>query len=270
MGDKQNLLDHYVHSYDEGSRLEATIRGRLEAARLRELLHRYLPSAPCRVADIGGGPGVHALWMKGQGHSVELIDPVAHHVEQARRAGVAAIVGDARSLPWDTQEFDVALLAGPLYHLTEPAERQAALVEAVRVTRPGGVVAVVALGRHANLLGAAIAGQLIQRRAIVEDIQKHGWSSRNDRWPAATYFHTVDELRNELTGAGLQVVDVHGVGGPGGWLAVAVDKYNLDDMGGGMFDAALLGAQMAEHCPELIHASANLLAVGRVPEAGAL
>ncbi|MCN0152456.1 class I SAM-dependent methyltransferase [Salinispora arenicola] len=270
MGDKQNLLDHYVHSYDEGSRLEATIRGRLEAARLRELLHRYLPSAPCRIADIGGGTGAHALWMMGQGHAVELIDPVAHHVDQARRAGVAAVVGDARNLPWNAQEFDVALLAGPLYHLTDSRERRVALAEAVRVTRPGGLVAVVALGRHANLLGAAIAGQLIERRPIVEDIQREGWSRRNDRWPAATYYHTVDGLRDELTGAGLQMVNVHGVGGPGGWLAVAVDRYKLDD-GDGMFDAALLGARIGDdHCPDLIHASANLLAVGVVPEVSAL
>lgn len=270
MGDSQNLIDHYVHSYDEGGRLEATIRGRLEAARLHELLNRYLPSAPCRVADIGGGPGAHAVWMQGQGHAVELLDPVAHHVEQARRAGVSAVVGDARNLPWDTEEFDVALLAGPLYHLVDAPERQLALAEAVRVTRPGGLVAVVALGRHANLFGAAIAGQLIERRPIVEDIQKHGWSSKNDRWPATTYYHTIDELRDELTGAGLRVLSVHGVAGPGGWLAVAADRYDLDDMGGAMFDAALLGAQMGDHCPELVHASANLLAVSRVPQAGAL
>lgn len=269
MSDSQSLIDHYVHGYDEGGRLGATIRGRLEAARVRELLDRYLPSAPCRIADIGGGPGAHAAWMRARGHAVELLDPVAHHVEQARRAGVSAVVGDARNLPWDAQEFDAALLAGPLYHLTDSEDRRVALAEAVRVTRPGGIVAVVALGRHANLFGAAIAGQLVQRRAIVEDIQLQGWSSRNDRWPATTYYHTIDELRDELTGAGLRVVNVHGVGGPGGWLAVAADRYDLDDMGGGMFDAALLGARMGDHCPELIHASANLLAVSRVPQAGA-
>lgn len=263
MRETEGLLDHYVHSYDEAGRLGATIRGRLEAARLRELLDRYLPPQ-CRVADIGGGPGAHAAWMKRKGYAVELLDPVALHVEQARRAGVTAVVGDARSLPWDEDSFDVALLAGPLYHLTDLRERRVALAEAVRVTRPGGLVAVVALGRHANLFGAAIAGQLIQRRAIVEDIQKQGWSARNDRWPATTYYHTMDELRDELTGAGLQVVNVHGVGGPGGWLAVAVDRYKLDD-GEVMLDAALLGARMGDHCPELIHASANLLAVSRVP-----
>ncbi|WP_018254266.1 class I SAM-dependent methyltransferase [Salinispora mooreana] len=264
MSDSQNLIDHYVHSYDEGGRLRATIRGRLESVRLRELLVRYLPSAPCRVADIGGGPGAHAAWMKGRGYSVELLDPVALHVEQARREGVSAVVGDARSLPWDASEFDAALLAGPLYHLTDPQDRRVALAEAVRVTRPGGIVAVVALGRHANLLGAAIAGQLIERRAIVEDIQKQGWSSRNDRWPATTYFHSVPELTSELTGAGLEVVNVHGVGGPGGWLAVAVDRHKLDD-GERMFSSALQGARMGDRCPELIHASANLLAVSRVP-----
>ncbi|GAB3155724.1 hypothetical protein GCM10027290_52430 [Micromonospora sonneratiae] len=259
----QNLIAHYV-SYDEAGRLEATIRGRLEATRVRELISRYLPPTPCAIADIGGAAGAHAVWMQGLGHTVDLIDPMAHHVEQARRAGVPAVVGDARDLPWKTGTFDAALLAGPLYHLIDPHNRHMALREAARVTRPGGVVVAVGLNRHANLIGAALAGQLMQRQRIVHDIEQAGWSTANDRWSAQTYYHTVGELHDELTEAGIQVADIHGVAGIGGWLAVVTDRYGLDDEEGHMLRTALLAARMSDHYPELVHTSAGLLAVGRV------
>lgn len=90
------------------------------------------------------------------------------------------MVGDARSLPWPDATYGAALLAGPLYHLP-PADRARALREAVRVVRPGGVVAAVAINRYANLFGAAIANQLHQRRQIVDDITTYGYSPTNDR-----------------------------------------------------------------------------------------
>lgn len=59
------------------------------------------------------------------------------HVDQARASGVTAVVGDARRLPWANESKDAVLMAGPMYHLTEPAERRVAVREAIRVLRPG-------------------------------------------------------------------------------------------------------------------------------------
>lgn len=257
------LRRHYVDEYDEDGRLDATLRGQLENARVHELLDRYLPDPPGDVADVGGGTGAHASWMQGRGYRVELLDPIEEHVTQARSRGLSATVGDARQLPWGDGSFDLTLLAGPLYHLTEADDRARALREAKRVTRKGGYVVVIGLNRHANLMGAAIAGQLLEREHIVTDIERDGWSQNNDRWPARTYYHRVDGLRDELTQAGLHSVDLWGVSGPGGWLAVAVDRYGLPN-DQHAYETALAAARLADGVPDMLHTSANLMGVGRV------
>ncbi|MPZ63807.1 MAG: methyltransferase domain-containing protein [Propionibacteriales bacterium] len=159
-----DLHDFFSVRCDEGSRLASTLKGRLERARVREIVAHHLPAPPARVADIGGGTGAHAEWLQAQGHRVELIDPVRQHVDAAKRAGIRARVGDARELPWRDDRFDLALLAGPLYHLTASGDRKVALYETARVVKPGGTVCVLAFNRHANLLGATLANQLLQRR----------------------------------------------------------------------------------------------------------
>jgi ubiquinone/menaquinone biosynthesis C-methylase UbiE len=145
---------------------------------VRELLSRYLPEPPACVIDVGGGPGVHAAWLQSQGYTVDLLDPVQVHVDQATEAGVPAVLGDARNLPWPNETYDAALFAGPMYHLTAAAERRLAPREAVRVIRPGGLIAVIAINRFANLIGSTISNTLLQRREIVEDILDTGYRAR--------------------------------------------------------------------------------------------
>jgi len=62
-------------------------------------------------------------------------------------------------------------MTGPLYHWPEPSDRRLALREALRVLRPGGVIAAVAINRAANLIGSTLANTLLDRRGIVEDIR---------------------------------------------------------------------------------------------------
>ncbi|PZS28505.1 MAG: class I SAM-dependent methyltransferase [Pseudonocardiales bacterium] len=262
-----DLHEHYTNRFDEATRLDSTLKGRLERARVRDVMARYLPAPPADVVDVGGGPGAHAAWLQSRGYTVELLDPVQSHVGQAREAGIPAVLGDARSLPWPDGRFAAALLAGPLYHLIDAGDRRQALREAVRVLRPGGLVAVVAINRFANLLGATLANQLGERRRIVEEILADGFSPRNDRM-AHTYYHTVNELHAELTGAGMRSVTVHGLTGPGGWLTVAIDRHvQTDVLPSTLADAdplqtALDGARIADRYPDLAPASALLMAVG--------
>lgn len=266
-----DLEDFYGSHYDEGLRLTSSIKGQLELARVRELVTRHMPTAAARVADIGGGTGVHAEWLRAEGYEVDLIDPIPRHVEAARASGLRARLGDARDLPWDENEFDAALMAGPLYHLTDPDDRRTAFREAARVVRPGGLVAAVAFNRHANLLGATLANQFLTRRPIIDDIETTGSSHRHDRVSAATYYTTIRELTGEMTGAGLTSVTVLGLTGPGGWLGIVIDAHFPDPAdwpptftSQGPLQTALAAARAADAHPELVPASTLWLAVGTV------
>ncbi|MGH7580757.1 MAG: class I SAM-dependent methyltransferase, partial [Gemmatimonadales bacterium] len=222
------------------------------------------------VLDVGGAAGAYALWLAVAGYQVHLIDPVPRLVgEAARRSGesshplASCRVGDARALAWPDAAADLVLLLGPLYHLSEPADRVQALREARRVLRPGGVVLGAAISRAASALDGLSRGLFADPRfgAIVardlSDGQHRNPTERLDYFTTA-YFHRPDELAEELTDAGLVLHGVYGIEGPG-WL--------LPDIGERMADDArraevLQVARLLESEPSVLGASAHLLAVG--------
>lgn len=206
-------------------------RGNLERVRTQELLLRHLPPPPGVVLDVGGGPGVYANWLAEQGYEVHLIDPVPLHVEQARQADrvrrgrplASSRAGDARRLDWATASADAVLLMGPLYHLTERADRLRALQEAARVTRPGGLIFAVGISRFASLLDGLAAGYLRDpdfARIVERDLTdgQHRNPTRHSAYFTTAYFHHPDELQEEIREAGLTILEAVAIEGPGWWL----------------------------------------------------
>jgi SAM-dependent methyltransferase len=250
----------YAREYEEDARLTRSPHGRLEFARTVELLGRVLPAPPARVLDAGGGTGIHARWLAEAGHDVTLVDLMPEHVALAARIdGVRAMVGDARALEFDDDAFDVVLLLGPLYHLVEAADRRAALHEAVRVARPGAVVAAAAICRYAGLLDfGAHAGLSESTEPLVRATLETGRHDPRLGFTTA-YLHRPEELHAELVAAGLRDVEVLGVEGPAG---PALDAHGIDRIDE-FLDAALRCARIAERDPALIAASAHLLALAR-------
>jgi SAM-dependent methyltransferase len=158
--EREDLFAYYA-GQDEGQRLFRFPHNRLELLRTRELLQRRLPSPPAVVLDVGGATGVHAAWLAGRGYRVHLVDRVPAHVRAALEHGhLTAEVGDARQLTQADASVDAVLMLGPLYHLVVRAERIAALAEARRVVRPGGILLAAAIGRFMAVLDWAQSGGL--------------------------------------------------------------------------------------------------------------
>ncbi|MEU3904180.1 class I SAM-dependent methyltransferase [Streptomyces goshikiensis] len=262
---RPEIIEFYTRS-DEAARLQTTATGALEFERTRELLRRHLPPPPARVLDVGGGPGTHARWLAADGYAVHVVDPVLKHVDQAAVVdGVTAEAGDARGLTAETDAYDVVLLLGPLYHLHERGDRLAALREAARVVRPGGLIAAAAISRYSPLLDY-IATTSITEPSIQDGVRDTLAEGRyaGQRGFTVAYFQTSAELRAEVTEAGLAEPALYGIEGPG-WVAVkAIEKYTgVNLMGTEMYEAALAAARLAEPHGALTDASAHVLAVTR-------
>ena len=73
---------HY-ESINEAERLQRSTH-RLEGLRTQQLLQRFLPPSPAKIADVGGAAGAHAFWLAALGYDVHLLDIVPHHIEQAQ------------------------------------------------------------------------------------------------------------------------------------------------------------------------------------------
>jgi SAM-dependent methyltransferase len=259
MTGSEDALVAFYRSIDEASRLSDG-RGRVELIRTQQLLRAALGAAPLRILDIGGGAGVHAAWLVEDGHDVALLDLVPEHVAAATASGLDARVGDARDLPFDDRSADAVLLLGPLYHLPDPRDRARALGEALRVLRPGGLLAAAGISRLAVLLDWAATGRLADpaARAVVDRILTVG---RDDTGAGGVFsFCTAAELEGELRAAGLRDVAVRPVEGPAIWSlrpGAAADDPRVD--------AVLWAADAAERQEGAIAATVHLLGLGRRP-----
>ena len=217
-----DVLRYYSAEWDEDARLRSGLN-ELEFVRTQELIRRHLPDGALEVADVGGGSGVHAEWLLADGHRVTLIDPVPLHIEQSEiRLGgndrFTAILGDGRSLPIEDESVDAALLLGPLYHLTYRSDRIVAFSEALRVTRPDGLVAAAAITRFASLFAGLEEGEIFVpdfQRIIRGDLAsgQHRNVEERDYFTTA-FFHHPDELLAEAVDAGVADPEVFAVEGP--------------------------------------------------------
>jgi 2-polyprenyl-3-methyl-5-hydroxy-6-metoxy-1,4-benzoquinol methylase len=223
------------------------------------------------VLDVGGATGVHASWLAADGYRVHIVDLTPRHVEKARAdlapLGVTADLGDARDLAAADHSFDAVLLLGPLYHLTDRADRVRALTEARRVVRTGGVVAVAAISRFASLFDGLSQQYLFEPefRAIVERDLVNG-CHRNDGdhpgWFTTAFFHRPDELEAEIADAGLELVELVGVEGIAHWIRPLAERWETD---AGQ-EAILFAARAVEAEPSLLGLSPHLIAVARAAD----
>jgi ubiquinone/menaquinone biosynthesis C-methylase UbiE len=263
------IAEYYADGAEE-RRLFVDGRPRLEYVRTVELLARLLPPAPARVLDVGGGTGVYATALGSRGYTVDLVDPVAHHVDRAREianecgltAALRCHLGDARSLDMPDEQYDAVLMLGPLYHLTERADRASAWSEAHRVVTPGGVVIAVGISRFASLLDGLKRHQLsdaVFARVVEEDLRS-GQHRNPDRGRpvlfTTAYFHRPEELMTEAADAGLVDVRLFAVEGPAGIVE------DIDEI-----ETQVASARAVETEPSLMSASAHILVVARRPRA---
>jgi len=143
----------------EWARLEQPVDGRLEFAVHKAWICRFLPPAPLRILDIGGGPGRYSIWLAQQGHQVTLADLSPELLSLAKEKAAEAGVGldqiveaNATDLSqFADASFDALLCMGPFYHLVEETDRKQTVSELHRVLKPGGAIFAAFLNRLQTL-----------------------------------------------------------------------------------------------------------------------
>jgi SAM-dependent methyltransferase len=259
----------HLHAYyelgGERDRLAEPI-GQVEFLRTLEVLHEQLPPAPATVADIGGGPGRYSRWLADEGYAVHHRDLVPLHVEQLRtdHPDIDSALADARALDLPDDSADAVLLLGPLYHLEDRGERLAALREAARVLRPGGVLVAAAISRWAARLDGVMSKALYRTLPdLLHVLDEVGEPTGvlPPLYPGSftAYTHRPDELRAEVAEAGLEVVDL---------VAVESILFALADLEERLADpdereVLLASARALQRVPELLGIGPHLLVVAR-------
>ncbi len=143
--ERKELIDNVYSQYDEDTRLIKSRHGQLEYATTMHYVHKYLtPGA--KVIEIGAGTGRYSIALAKEGYDVtalELADANIAVMKQNAKgiANITPLQGDATDLSrFADDTFDVTLVFGPMYHIYQPDEVNKAIDEAIRVTKPGGVI----------------------------------------------------------------------------------------------------------------------------------
>lgn len=206
------VKDFYENGAEIG-RLERGL-GIVEAARTKEILARYLEPG-MTVYDVGGGVGYYSNWLAEQGCQVSLFELAPSAVAYARQHQTrpySACAADARSLPAQDASCDALLLMGPLYHLLERESRVQALGEALRVLKPGGLLAAAGISKFSSATWALstyrLTNELIDDDVYMDMLRRElttGRHHRPEKYPnmiAQAYFHTPEELAREVSDSG--------------------------------------------------------------------
>lgn len=181
------------------------------------------------MVDVGGGTGRYSYWLTARGYRSHLVDLSPILIEKARAKGseegfvplASCEVGDARKLCFADSSADVALLMGPLYHLTERAERLQALREAHRVLASGGRLFAAGISRFASTLDGLASGAVLDetfRQIVGTDLStgQHRNSTTKMEYFTTAFFHLPCELEEEVSAAGFveaEVIPIEGIAG---------------------------------------------------------
>jgi ubiquinone/menaquinone biosynthesis C-methylase UbiE len=136
------IIDHYSNN-NEDSRLLS--ERAIEYLTTMHYINKYTKPGD-RIMEIGAATGRYSHALARQGFIVDAVELVEHNIEIFRRntqngEKVTITQGNALDLSvFPDNQYDVNLLLGPLYHLYTREDKQKAISEAIRVTKPGGVI----------------------------------------------------------------------------------------------------------------------------------
>ncbi len=143
-----NELETYYNKFPEEKRLLSR-RGQVEYRVSMKYVHDYIPAKvpreKVRILEIGAGTGRYSVALSKEGYDVTAVELVKYNlgILKKKSSTVKAMQGNALHLKkLADNTFDVTLLFGPMYHLFGIEDKKRALSEAIRVTKPAGVILV--------------------------------------------------------------------------------------------------------------------------------
>jgi ubiquinone/menaquinone biosynthesis C-methylase UbiE len=154
--DTLSVLTDFYRNYDEEGRLLSR-HGSVEFLTTMRYIEKYLQPG-MRILEIGAATGRYSHALARMGYQVDAVELVQHNIDlfcekTEPTEDVTIRQGDARDLSfYESNTFDVTLLLGPMYHLFTESDQKQALSEAIRVTKPGGVIFAAYCGNEATMV----------------------------------------------------------------------------------------------------------------------
>ena len=161
------MMEQFYGNYDEDGRLRSK-HGMVEFLTTLRYINKYLQPG-MRILEIGAATGRYSHELACRGYAVDAVELVQSNIDifiKNTQEGEKIRIrqGDARDLSFLADNtYDVTLLLGPMYHLFTREDQHIALSEAIRVTKPGGIVYVAYCGNEATMV------QFVFQRGMIRE-----------------------------------------------------------------------------------------------------
>lgn len=234
---------------------------------LRRFLQQFVEAegrdrAEIQILDIGAGTGRYTSALMAEGYPVKAVELVRRNIEVfLKREPTADVVqGDARQMPFLPSGIaDVTLLLGPCYHLIGDEEKLRALLEAKRVTKPGGLIFVAYLMNEYSILSYCFdeerIGDFLARGVVSSDFHIQ---SKQDELYDYVRISDIDRLDAK---AGLERVTIFSPDGAADYM-----RTRLNQMSDQTFAHFIEYQKCISERPDLIGAGSHVVDVVRCPQ----
>lgn len=192
-------LEEYYNKFNEEKRLNSR-HGQVEFRTSMKYIHQYIntqiPANEFKILDIGAGTGRYSVALAKEGYDVTAVELVKYNlgILKSKNSSVKAMQGNALNLKKLTSDqFDMTLLFGPMYHLFGFEDKKRALEEAKRVTKPGGIILVAYCMNEYSVLTYAF-----KERHVLECVSENRFTED---------FHTISRKENLYDYVRLEDID---------------------------------------------------------------
>ncbi len=181
-------LEEYYNKFNEEKRLNSR-HGQVEFLTSMKYIHKYIDTNTLpqdfKILDIGAGTGRYSVALAEEGYDVTAVELVKYNlgILKSKNSSVKAMQGNALRLKrLSNDSFDLTLLFGPMYHLFGFEDKKRALLEARRVTKPGGIILVAYCMNEYSVLTYAF-----KEKHILECVEQNRFTED---------FHTISSKEN--------------------------------------------------------------------------
>lgn len=232
-----NALTEFYSNYDEEGRLLSK-HGSVEYLTTMRYIGMYLKPG-MRILEIGAATGRYSHALARIGYRVDAVELVQHNIDLFKvntKPGeeITIIQGNAKDLHFlRDNSYDLVLLLGPMYHLFTVEEQKQALSEALRVTKPGGILMAAYCGNDATMVQYCFGRGMLKEKRYQELVNPVSFKASSD---PAELFELYRKEDIDALMEGFRTQRLHYVGTD---MATNYMRSCIDEMDEALFDLYL-------------------------------
>ena len=230
-------LTEFYSNYDEEGRLLSK-HGSVEYLTTMRYIGMYLKPG-MRILEIGAATGRYSHALARIGYRVDAVELVQHNIDlfmANTKPGedITITQGNAKDLHFlRDNSYDLVLLLGPMYHLFTVEEQKQALSEALRVTKPGGILMAAYCGNDATMVQYCFGRGMLKEKRYQELVNPVTFKASSD---PAELFELYRKEDIDALMEGFRTQRLHYVGTD---MATNYMRSCIDEMDEALFDLYL-------------------------------